>query len=82
MNGAGGSSRIPIPLFASSDRKRQLCCLSDQEIDVGAFFNVEKYPSDRDAYRFYLRNGLKVFGQIEDYPPGNTRYFLSKDWSL
>jgi GNAT superfamily N-acetyltransferase len=35
-----------------------------------------------DAHRFYLRNGLKVFGQIEDYPPGNTRYFLSKDWSL
>ena len=35
-----------------------------------------------DAHRFYLRNGLKVFGQIEDYPPGNTRYFLSKDWPL
>jgi GNAT superfamily N-acetyltransferase len=33
-----------------------------------------------DAHRFYGRNGYKTFGQIEDYPPGNTRYFLSKTW--
>jgi GNAT superfamily N-acetyltransferase len=34
-----------------------------------------------DAHRFYERNGYRTFGQIEDYPPGNTRYFLSKAWS-
>jgi GNAT superfamily N-acetyltransferase len=35
-----------------------------------------------DARRFYVRNGYRVFGEIPDYPPGNTRYFLSKDWSV
>jgi GNAT superfamily N-acetyltransferase len=27
---------------------------------------------------FYRRRGYKVFGAIEDYPPGHTRYFLRK----
>ena len=31
------------------------------------------------AYRFYARNGYRTFGQLPDYPPGNTRYFLSKN---
>jgi GNAT superfamily N-acetyltransferase len=35
-----------------------------------------------DAHRFYLRQGFKTFGEIADYPPGNTRYFVAKDWSL
>jgi GNAT superfamily N-acetyltransferase len=34
-----------------------------------------------DAHRFYLRQGYKTFGQIADYPPGNTRYFVAKDFS-
>ena len=34
-----------------------------------------------DARRFYVRNGYRVFGEIPDYPPGNTRHFMSKDWS-
>jgi GNAT superfamily N-acetyltransferase len=33
-----------------------------------------------EALPFYLRNGYRVFGEIADYPPGNTRYFLSKDF--
>ncbi len=33
-----------------------------------------------DARRFYERNDYRVFGEIADYPPGNTRYFLTKDW--
>jgi GNAT superfamily N-acetyltransferase len=33
-----------------------------------------------DARRFYERNGYRVFGEIADYPPGNTRYFLTKDF--
>ena len=34
-----------------------------------------------DAKRFYVRNGYRVFGEIPDYPPGNTRSFLSKDFA-
>jgi len=33
-----------------------------------------------DAHRFYLRQGYKTFGEIADYPPGNTRYFVAKDF--
>jgi GNAT superfamily N-acetyltransferase len=33
-----------------------------------------------DAHRFYLRQGYKTFGEIADYPPGNTRYFMAKDF--
>jgi GNAT superfamily N-acetyltransferase len=32
------------------------------------------------AKRVYERNGYRVFGEIPDYPPGNTRYFLSKNF--
>ena len=30
------------------------------------------------ALPFYLKLGFQVFGQLEDYPPGHTRYFLQK----
>jgi GNAT superfamily N-acetyltransferase len=30
------------------------------------------------APEFYERHGYAVFGQIDDYPPGHTMYFLSK----
>lgn len=43
---------------------------------VGAW--IETFSAD--AKRFYERNGYRVFGKIADYPPGNTRYFLSKDF--
>jgi GNAT superfamily N-acetyltransferase len=33
-----------------------------------------------EAKQFYLKNGYRVFGEIADYPPGNTRFFLSKDF--
>ena len=31
-----------------------------------------------DACRFYQRQGYRLFGVIEDIPPGNTRSYLSK----
>jgi GNAT superfamily N-acetyltransferase len=30
------------------------------------------------ARDFYLRRGYEMFGALEDYPPGQTRYFLRK----
>ena len=33
-----------------------------------------------EAKRFYVKNSYRVFGEIADYPPGNTRFFLSKDF--
>ena len=33
-----------------------------------------------EAKHFYVKNGYRVFGEIADYPLGNTRFFLSKDF--
>lgn len=33
---------------------------------------------DFQALPFYQALGYRVFGQLEDYPPGHTRYFLHK----
>jgi ribosomal protein S18 acetylase RimI-like enzyme len=48
----------------------------------------ERYASDRgchsvwletfQALGFYLKHGYEVFGTLEDYPPGQSRYFLKK----
>lgn len=35
-----------------------------------------------DACAFYRRKGYEVFGEIADYPEGNTRSFLVKRWSV
>ena len=33
---------------------------------------------DFQALPFYQKLGYQVFGQLEDYPAGHTRYFLQK----
>lgn len=33
---------------------------------------------DFQALSFYLKLGYKIFGQLDDYPVGHTRYFLQK----
>jgi ribosomal protein S18 acetylase RimI-like enzyme len=31
------------------------------------------------APEFYEKQGYRRFGELPDYPPGHTRYFLRKD---
>jgi len=31
------------------------------------------------APEFYKRHGYRVFGELSDFPPGHTRYYLTKD---
>ena len=33
---------------------------------------------DYQAPRFYVKLGFKVFGKLEDYPPGHQRFYLVK----
>jgi len=33
---------------------------------------------DFQALGFYQKLGYELFGQLEDYPPGHTKYFLQK----
>ena len=28
---------------------------------------------------FYKRHGYRVFGELQDFPPGHTRYYLTKE---
>ena len=32
-----------------------------------------------EAPGFYVKRGYTVFGQLDDYPPGHTKFFLRKD---
>ncbi|WP_445679247.1 GNAT family N-acetyltransferase [Radicibacter daui] len=41
---------------------------------VGAWVDTFSFQ----ALGFYQKLGYSIFGQIEDYPPGHQRYFLSK----
>lgn len=31
------------------------------------------------APQFYLAHGYQVFGELEDFPPGHTRYYMTRD---
>ena len=31
------------------------------------------------AKDFYIKNGYKVFGEVKDFPKGNSRFYLVKD---
>ena len=41
---------------------------------VGLYLDTLEFQ----ARPFYERMGLEVFGVLEDYPPGHTRYFMRK----
>ena len=41
--------------------------------------HVDLDTFDFQAKPFYERQGYSVFGILEDYPPGHTRYFMRKD---
>ena len=41
--------------------------------------HVDLDTFDFQARPFYEREGYVVFGALEDYPPGHTRYFMKKD---
>lgn len=32
------------------------------------------------ARGFYEKEGYRVVGELEDYPPGETFYWMQKDW--
>ncbi len=66
LRGQGVGSRLLR--MADAEAKGRGC--------IGAW--IETFSAD--ARRVYERNGYRVFGEIPDYPPGNTRYFLSKDF--
>jgi GNAT superfamily N-acetyltransferase len=52
---------------------------AEQEAASRGVRHVDLDTFDFQAKPFYEREGYTVFGILEDYPPGHTRYFMRKD---
>ena len=64
LRGTGAGSRIMA--MAEEEAIRRGC--------VGAWLDTYSFQ----ARGFYERLGYSVLGEIENYPPGHTRYFMKK----
>ena len=52
---------------------------AEREASSRGMRHVDLDTFDFQAKPFYEREGYTVFGVLEDYPPGHTRYFMRKD---
>jgi GNAT superfamily N-acetyltransferase len=59
---------------------RQLLAQAEEEARRRGCIGAWLETFNRDARAVYERCGFSLFGEIPDYPPGNTRAFLSKRW--
>ena len=57
---------------------RKLMVAAEAEARSRGCVNVHLDTFSFQALPFYERLGYRVFGRLEDYPPGHTRYFLEK----
>ncbi|MEH3157858.1 MAG: GNAT family N-acetyltransferase [Sphingomonas taxi] len=64
LRGQGRGSALMMA--AEAEAKRHGC--------IGVWLDTFSFQ----ARGFYERLGYRAFGQIDDYPPGETRFFLSK----
>jgi len=62
--GGGNGTRL---LAAAEDYARERGCFA-ATLETHSF----------QARPFYEKNGYSVFGSLEDYPPGHTKFFLRK----
>ena len=67
---------------AESARKsgagRRLIEAAEEEAARRGCAHVHCDTFDFQALGFYRKLGFEIFGQLDDYPPGHTRYFLQK----
>ena len=64
LRGAGLGSRL-LTTFEAEGRGRGC---------TGAHLETFSYQ----ARKFYERHGYRIFAELEDYPPGHTKFFLRK----
>lgn len=83
--GEAGRGWLHVSIIWVTERYRRLGCgtqlldaLESEAVSRGchhAYLDTFSYQ----APAFYRRNGYTVFGQLDDYPRGHTRYFMSKE---
>jgi GNAT superfamily N-acetyltransferase len=57
---------------------QKLMKLAEQEARIRGCEHAYLDTFDFQARGFYEKLGYELFGQLEDYPPGHTKYFLQK----
>ncbi len=57
---------------------RRLLALVEEEAQRRGAKNVHLDTFSFQAPEFYLKQGYRIFGQLENFPAGHTRYFLTK----
>jgi hypothetical protein len=62
----------------TGDNKFQLLTLAEDEARQRGAKNVYLDTFSFQAPDFYKQHGYQVFGELEDFPPGHERYFLTK----
>ena len=83
--GLTGWSWLHVDLLWVDDRHRgmgvgtDLLRAAEREAASRGVRHVDLDTFDFQARPFYEREGYSVFGILEDYPPGHTRYFMRKD---
>lgn len=60
---------------------RQLLALAEEEASRRGARNAYLDTFSFQAPEFYARQGYRVFGELADFPRGQTRYFLTKGLS-
>lgn len=57
---------------------RELMLAAEREAQARGCRHAYLDTFDFQALGFYQKLGYELFGQLEDYPPGHTKYFLQK----
>ncbi len=57
---------------------RKLMQSAEQEARLRGCRHAYLDTFDFQALGFYQKLGYEIFGQLDDYPPGHTKYFLQK----
>ncbi len=64
--------------FRKQGLGRQMLLAAEQEARVRGCEHAHLDTFSFQALPFYEALGYSVFGRLEDYPPGHTRFFLQK----
>ena len=74
--------RLIVPVIVIYELGRELLSRAEELAMQNRCDAIHLDTSDFQAPGFYEKSGFKVFGMLEDYPPGYRRFFMVKDLRL